>query len=335
MAGFGLVCLGEAVVDFTERGASDTGQALFERNPGGAPANVAVAAARLGLAADFVGKVGADAHGRFLRRSLEEAGVGTRWLAEDEGAFTTLAFVELDPATGERSFSFARKPGADTRLSPGEVPLGRIRSCRALHLGSLSLTDEPSRSSALLAARAAKGAGALVSFDPNYRASLWRGAARARERMEPLLGTADLVKVDLAEARLVCGEDDPARAARALVGRGALLAAVTLGGEGAVLASRSASVRVGAAPCRPRDTTGAGDAFWGALLAWALSGQAAPADLGGLGRDALLQCARYASAAAACCVERRGAIPAMPGPADVERRLALWDKPGGQVATRV
>ena len=152
-----LVALGEVLIDFTQAGFSANGQALFERNAGGAPANVAVQAARLGMSAQFVGKVGADMHGDFLKRALQERGVDVASVAQDPDAFTTLAFVEVDPLTAERSFSFARKPGADTRLSPAEVPEWVIRDCHVLHVGSLSLTDEPARTATLHAVSVARG----------------------------------------------------------------------------------------------------------------------------------------------------------------------------------
>ena len=158
-----LVALGEVLIDFTQAGFSANGQALFERNAGGAPANVAAQAARLGMSTQFVGKVGADMHGDFLRRSLQERGVDVSSVAQDPEAFTTLAFVEVDPRTAERSFSFARKPGADTRLSPAEVPEQVIRDCHVLHVGSLSLTDEPARAATLHAVSIARQAGTLIS----------------------------------------------------------------------------------------------------------------------------------------------------------------------------
>ena len=318
-----LVALGEVLIDFTQAGFSANGQVLFERNAGGAPANVAVQAARLGMSAQFVGKVGADMHGGFLRRSLQERGVDVSSVVQDPEAFTTLAFVEVDPRTAERSFSFARKPGADTRLSPAEVPERVIRDCYVLHVGSLSLTDEPARTATLHAVSVARQAGVLVSYDPNYRASLWPSEHEAVEQMSELLSRADLVKINEDEALLLCGTGNPEAASQYILDQGAALAAVTLGSQGAFVATRAENVFVPTCPCQPRDATGAGDSFWGALLYWLVHEREVrtPSDLTALSCEELFSAGSFACAAASCCVERPGAIPAMPGKDEVLDRL--------------
>ena len=318
-----LVTLGEVLIDFTQAGFSANGQALFERNAGGAPANVAVQAARLGMSAQFVGKVGADMHGDFLKRALQERGVDVASVAQDPDAFTTLAFVEVDPLTAERSFSFARKPGSDTRLSPAEVPEWVIRDCHVLHVGSLSLTDEPARTATLHAVSVARQAGVLVSYDPNYRASLWPREHEAVEQMSALLSRADLVKINEDEALLLCGTGNPETASQYILDQGAVLAAVTLGSQGAFVATRVESVLVPSCPCQPRDATGAGDSFWGALLFQLVHEQGIrkASELAVLSREALFYAGSFACAAASCCVERPGGIPAMPGKDEVLNRL--------------
>lgn len=319
-----LVALGEVLIDFTQAGLSPNGQALFERNAGGAPANVAVQAARLGMSAQFVGKVGADMHGDFLRRSLQECGVDVSSVVQDPDAFTTLAFVEVDPRTAERSFSFARKPGADTRLFPAEVPEQAIRDCHVLHVGSLSLTDEPARAATLHAVDLARQAGALISYDPNYRVSLWPSENEAIEQMTTLLQQADLVKINEDEALLLCGTSNPETAAQYILDQGAALAAVTLGAQGALVVTQAESVLVPACPCQARDATGAGDSFWGALLFQLVheQGVRTAGDLAVLSHEALLCAGSFACAAASCCVERPGGIPAMHSKDEVLDRLA-------------
>ena len=317
-----LVALGELLVDFTQCGTSEHGGALFERNAGGAPANVLVAASKLGLATQFVGKVGADAHGRFLHRALEEQGVGCIGLVEDPDVFTTLAFVEVDSRTGERTFSFARKPGADTRLTPDEIPLRLVQGCRVLHVGSLSLTDEPARSATMCAVDAAGDAGALISYDPNYRPALWPSEQAALDEMAPMLGQADLVKLSLEEACMLCGTHELPEIAAVVTARGVSLVAVTLGADGAFLATRHAQASVPACACHAVDTTGAGDAFWGAALAWLIRERnvRTPTDVEALTCEDLAACGHFACAAAACCVELPGGIPAMPTREQVEER---------------
>lgn len=182
---FDVIALGELLIDFTPYGTSRDGRALFEQNPGGAPANVLAALSRLGQKTAFIGKVGEDMHGHLLKDTLEECGINTSGLILDPDYFTTLAFVALE--NGERSFSFARKPGADTRLRKEEVSENLLKQTRIFHCGSLSLTDEPSRSATLYAVDQAKKNGVLISYDPNYRALLWKSPQDAMEQMRSII----------------------------------------------------------------------------------------------------------------------------------------------------
>ncbi len=311
---YDIVTLGELLVDFTECGRSAAGMRLFEQNPGGAPANVACAAARLGLSTAFVGKVGNDMHGRFLRDCLLREHVDVSALFETDAAFTTLAFVSLSPG-GEREFSFARAPGADTLLSAAEIPENLLKSCRILHVGSLSLSDEPARAATFHAVRTAKKNGALISYDPNYRAPLWPGEDAARLQMRALLPLADIVKLSDSETELLTGEREPAAAAAALIAGGARCAAVTLGANGALIRTDKFSALSAACAGPVIDTTGAGDTFFAALL-YRLLDSGLPDSA-----DALADCGRFANAAAALRVGRRGAIPAMPTLAEVRQLL--------------
>ena len=146
MKSFDVTALGEILIDFTESGLSQNGMRLFEQNPGGAPANVLSAVSHLGGTTAFIGKVGADMHGEFLRETIKKCGIDTRGLVQTNEGFTTLTFVALHD--GERSFSFARKPGADTLLTKEEVDYERIKESRIFHIGSLSLTAEPIKAQA-------------------------------------------------------------------------------------------------------------------------------------------------------------------------------------------
>ena len=299
---FDIVALGELLIDFTYHGRSENGMRLFEQNPGGAPANVLCAASNLGLSTAFIGKVGKDMHGDYLRRVLEEKGVDTG------GLFTTLAFVELSE-TGERKFSFARRPGADTCLCAREVKRELVEGCRIFHFGSLSLTDEPSRSATIEAVKAAKKAGAIVSYDPNYRAPLWKSEEEATEIMQSVLPFADIVKISDEEVGLITGESSPEAAAGRLFQRGISCAVVTLGRNGAYTAVRGASALVSVPDVPVVDTTGAGDAFWGGFLyRLAISGLR-PNELG---EAQLRDFTEFANAVATLCVQKRGGIPAMP-----------------------
>ena len=169
---YDIVALGELLIDFTTCGKSANGMRLFEQNPGGAVCNVLSAMAKQGDKTAFIGKIGKDMHGAFLKQSIESVGIDTRGVIEADDVFTTLAFVELSDS-GERSFSFARKPGADTCLRPDELDEALLKQTRVLHIGSLSLTNEPARSATIRAIELAKASGAMISYDPNYRAPLW------------------------------------------------------------------------------------------------------------------------------------------------------------------
>lgn len=312
------VCaLGEVLIDFTDAGMSAHGQRLFEQNPGGAPANVLVTLERLGHSTAFLGKVGRDMHGAFLRDTLEAEGVNCEGLIEDAESFTTLAFVALS-STGERSFSFARKPGADTRLTADELKRELIAGARIFHVGSLSLTDEPARSATLAALDYARACGRTISFDPNYRASLWPNPETAAEKMRSILPYAQLVKISQEETELLTGHAEPEAAASALLEGGAAVVCVTLDAKGAYVATRKGAAVVPSFACEATDTTGAGDSFWGGFLAAWLEGGSDPKYV------TLAQaqnCARFGNAVASLCVRQRGGIPSMPTRAQVQALL--------------
>lgn len=305
---FDIVALGELLIDFTYHGRSENGTRLFEQNPGGAPANVLCAASNLGLQTSFIGKVGKDMHGEFLRKVLEEKGVDTSGLISAEDVFTTLAFVELSE-TGERKFSFARKPGADTCLSAGEVKRELTEACKIFHFGSLSLTNEPSRSATIEAVKSAKKAGAIISYDPNYRAPLWNSEREAAEVMQSVLQYADIVKISDEEVGLITGESSPESAANHLFQKGISCVVVTLGSDGAYTAVKGASALVSVPNVPVVDTTGAGDAFWGGFLYQLAESGLRPNELH---EEQLQEFTEFANAVATLCVQKRGGIPAMP-----------------------
>ena len=312
-----VTALGEILIDFTPAGRSDGGQPLFEQNPGGAPANVLAQLAKCGDRTSFIGKVGDDAFGRYLVTVLRDCGIRTDGVAADPDVFTTLAFVSL-AENGERDFSFARKPGADTCLRPEELRADLIEESRVFHVGSLSLTAEPSRGTTFRALEIAKKAGCMVSYDPNYRAPLWSDEETAAEAMRSVVPYADLMKLSAEETVLLTGEQDPAKAAAELVRRGVSVVAVTLGADGALVATKEGTQTVPGFRTDAVDTTGAGDSFWGMFLHCVLESGLKPEEIP-LGKAALF--ARLANAAASLCVERRGAIPAMPSYEEARNRM--------------
>lgn len=315
-----VVALGELLIDFTESGISPGGMKLFERNPGGAVANVLAAVARLGNSAAFLGKVGDDMHGRFLKETLERAGIDITGLVMTPAFFTTLAFVAISE-TGERTFSFARKPGADTQLCVNEVDEAVVCDAKVFHIGSLSMTDEPVRSATLYAIALAKEAGADISYDPNYRASLWKDEKIAQKRMRELLPFVDVMKLSEEEIQLLTGREDTVSAARHLNELGIPCVAVTLGRNGALVSVRGETMNVAGFPLSAVDTTGAGDAFWGGFLHRMLTLKKRPSELEL--REAA-DCAVWGNATATCCVQKRGGIPAMPSLEEVLKLMQQY-----------
>jgi fructokinase len=319
MKKFDIVALGECLIDFTPAGLSPAGMQLFERNPGGAPANMLVSATNLGRSTAFIGKVGADMQGEFLRQTIENAGVDTSAMIMSGDFFTTLAFVTIDEH-GERSFAFARKPGADTQLSVEELNMDMLKNTSIFHIGSLSMTDEPARSATLAAIAAAKEAGAMISYDPNYRPLLWSSKEAAQEQMRVLLPHADMIKISDDECEIVTGYSAPAEAAEYLKAQGISCVVITLGADGAFISTDQGECTVvGYRPAAVVDTTGAGDSFWGTFLTCVSeSGK----HVKNLTLDELRVYGDFACAAASLAVEKRGAIPAMPARDSVNARCA-------------
>ncbi|MDR0445802.1 MAG: carbohydrate kinase [Oscillospiraceae bacterium] len=315
---FDITTLGELLIDFTEAGNSPSGMLMFERNPGGAVANVAAAGVRFGLKTAFIGKVGDDMHGQFLRNTLINSGVDTRNLLTDADSFTTLAFVALGEG-GEREFSFYRRHSADLRLRAEELDETLLEDTKILHVGTLSLTSEPARGATLRAVAAAKAAGATISCDVNYRDTLWDGADKFRLRSRALLRETDLLKASIEEAEVLTGESDYRRAAAALMDEYNLCAvAVTLGERGAYALTRQGDALSPAFTAAAVDTSAAGDTFWSAFLYSLLTSGVAPTDLDG---DTAAPFLTFANAAASVCVERRGAMPALPSLEEVKERM--------------
>ena len=316
---YDITTFGEILIDFTSQDINEDGQMLYARNPGGAPANVAVAASRLGAHTAFIGKAGKDMHGKFLKSVLEKENVDTKGMLLDENYFTTLAFVEVSE-TGERTFSFARKPGADTKIQKEEVDVDVLDHTHIFHVGSLSLTDQPARDTTFYAVKRAKNKGSVISYDPNYRASLWPDEKTAKKHMRSLVPYVDLMKISDEETELLTDHKDVREAAKILYDQGVKVVAVTLGSEGAYLYSKDGGCMVsGFSVKQIADTNGAGDSFWGGFL-YKIS--TSEKQLDELTQEDLKEFARFGNAVASLCVEKKGAIPAMPELAQVERRIA-------------
>ena len=311
-----ILTIGEVLIDLTQTGKDERGIPQFAANPGGAPGNFLAALGVYGCKTAFIGKVGADTFGRLLRRTMQHAGIETKGIVEDPEVFTTLAFVTFD-ASGDRSFSFARKPGADTQLRWDEVNLHLIDEARVFHFGTLSLTDEPARSTTYRTVKYAKAHGRLITFDPcdpTLREPLWKTPAAAKEQMLWSLTQSDVVKISDNEVAFLWGCSPEEGAQRLLEEFDVKLAMVTLGPDGCLLKTKQALLRTahGFAPCRKVravDTTGAGDIFGGSAVARLLELGKAPEQLT---QDDLSYIGSYALTAASLSTEHSGGIPSIP-----------------------
>jgi fructokinase len=314
-----IVCLGEVLIDMFP---AETGRRLVEVSafrpvPGGAPANAAVAAARLGARSGFSGKVGQDFFGHMLEEVLKTNNVDTRAVRFDPQARTTLVFI-AKPDENTAEFIFYRNPGADLLLRAEELDQELLRNTKCLHFGSLSLTDEPIRSASREAVRLAKSGGALVSFDVNYRPSLWPSGEEAVRQVEAILPQIDLVKLNDAELALLTGSQELERGARSLLDLGPSLCVITLGAQGSYFHSKAGGKFVPPFRVKTVDATGCGDAFIAGLLTQLVR---AGKPLPDFSSDELEGALRYANAVGALTAQTLGVIPALPTAAQVEAFL--------------
>lgn len=302
-----LICLGEILIDFM---CQETGSGLkegetFLKKAGGAPANVAAVAARLGVPAAFAGCVGVDPFGDFLVESVEHFGVDTSMVTRV--GTTTMAFVSI-MADGERDFVFARGADALYELEGHEE---RYRKAGVLHLGSATALLGGKTGAAYEQALAlAKEEGVFVSFDPNYRTDLWKGAENTFiQRSRAYAKKARFLKLSDAELTLIYGGDTLEDGLDRLFQEYQGVAAITLGSKGTYLVTPTQREIVPSIPIKPVDTTGAGDAFVGAFLAGLL--QEGPPDAVLEDFEKLKALTREANAVAAKVCTRMGAMTSL------------------------
>ncbi|MDR6227450.1 carbohydrate kinase family protein [Desmospora profundinema] len=265
-----LFTLGEALIDFipTDRDVPLTEAATFSRQAGGAPANVAAQAARLGGDARFIGKIGNDSFGDFLIRVLKDSGVDTTHVLQTGEARTSLAFVS-QVEEDENPFTFYRDPAADQLLQPEEVPGESLTNPGIFHFCSVSLSSDPVRSATRRAVDTARRHGLLISFDPNIRPPLWPSLDAAKAEIRSLLPSAHLVKVsrsELMELMDTRSDDVEAIGRRFLEQYENQLLIFTLGSQGCLFVTSEGTGMVQAPAAHSVDPTGAGDSLAGAML---------------------------------------------------------------------
>lgn len=313
-----VVALGELLIDFTCKSKDADGYPTMEAHPGGAPANFLAALAKFGADTALLGKVGNDAFGKLLIQTLQSAQIETKGIAVSDDVFTTLAFVTLDE-TGNREFSFARKPGADTQVTFEDLDLSLIDGAKVFHFGTLSLTDEPARSTTYKAVAYAKSKGKLITYDPNLRKPLWRSLDEAKEQMLWGLAQADVVKISDEEVAFLFGLGVEEGAKHILEQFGVKLVFVTCGPDGCYFQNACASGKVPSlTDIQVKDTTGAGDIFGGSAVWKLLQFGKAPDALVG---EELHQIVQFACTAAGLSTTKAGGISSVPSLQEVLARI--------------
>ena len=299
MKGYDIVALGELLIDFTPAGEN-----TFTANPGGAPANVLVMAAKAGCQTAFIGKVGKDHFGDQLIDTLAQNGVDVSAMRRSD-VHTTLAFVHLTE-NGDRSFTFCRNHSADTLLSAQELDDNMLRSCKVFHFGSLSLTDEPAMSAIIAAIKTAKQAGAMISYDPNWRPALWNNVELAKERMALPLPDVDFMKLSDNEVELLTPYSGIEEGAAWLLSQGMKLVVVTMGSKGCYYKTADMCGYLPAADVKVVDTTGSGDVFTGAMLSNLIESGF------DISKANLEKALVFGCTAGSLCATKFGGIPAIP-----------------------
>ncbi|MDY7222416.1 aminoimidazole riboside kinase [Halalkalibacterium halodurans] len=301
----GVICLGEALIDFIPM---DSTNEIYQKSPGGAPANVAVGLAKLGAKSTFVGKVGDDLLGRFLKETLTKANVNTEHMLFSKEVRTGATFVTL-AANGERSFDFYINPSADRFLEKGEIAPTLFEEHGVLHFGSISLISEPARTATRHAVSLAKKNGLMISYDPNLRLNLWEDEEQARLLITSMLGEADVLKISEEELAFITGEQTIEAGLDQLAAYNIPLVFVTLGEKGSIVSYNGIQRKIPAMAVQTVDTTGAGDAFVSAIL---FKLQEERKQVAELSIKEVEQMARFASVSGGLAAATKGAMTALP-----------------------
>ena len=308
MKKFDVTALGELLVDFTENGISAQGNTLLEANPGGAPCNVLAMLKNLGKKTAFIGKIGNDALGKMLKKTVKDQGICIDNLVEDEEIHTTLAFVHSDK-DGDRSFSFYRNPGAVLMLQWEEINVDFLVNTKIFHFGTLSMTEEEIKNVTKKAVQKAKENGVLISFDPNFRPPLWKDMEDARQQMWYGIGQCDILKISDDEILFLTGTKDIDEGiARIREKSHAKLICATMGKNGSKVYYKGKTVF--GRPFLRKDTietTGAGDTFMACVLNTVLE-----KGLEQLTQESLTEMLLFANAASSIITTRKGALKVMP-----------------------
>lgn len=312
-----VVAIGEVLIDFVQEKANDDGYPVISGHPGGAPANFLAPISKFGLKTAMISKVGNDAFGKQLVQTLKQNNISTKNIKLDDNCFTTLAFVTLDNK-GDRGFSFARKPGADTRIELKDIDLKQIDNCKVFHFGTLSLTDNPSKKTTYELVKYAKKKGKLISFDPNLREPLWNNLNDAKKQMIYGLKNADIVKISDNEVEFLFKKKAD-KAIDYLLTKypNIKLLYVTCGANGCYYATRNTSGYVPSMKgIKVKDTTGAGDIFGGSAMYKLLTKKK---KIEKLTSEDLIDIVKFATISAGLSTTKFGGLKSVPLIKDIEK----------------
>lgn len=311
----GIISLGEALIDFIPMTAENI---HYQKSPGGAPANVAVGAARLGSKVTFLGKVGDDSLGRFLKETLTSYGVSTEGMIFSKEARTNIVMVTLSE-NGERNFEFFINPSADQMLEQKELNKALFEDHKILHFGSISMIQEPVKQATKFAVELAREKGMIVSFDPNLRPALWPSQEQAKQTIISMLNQVDLLKISEEELEFITGESNIEAGIEKMGDYQVPLMLVTFGGEGSYVVKNGEYVQVPAMKVDAIDTTGAGDAYVSGILH---SLNETDKTLEELTLEQVKQMAEFASVSGGLAASNKGAMTALPTSEQVKDYLS-------------
>ena len=313
-----VICLGEVLVDMFSTGVGKPLEKApgFLPVPGGAPANVAIGLAKLGVDSALISKIGDDPFGRLLRSVILQNRVDISQLKVDRESRTTLAFISTRE-DGERDFCFYRNPGADMMLSAEEISEGFIKTARVFHYGSISMISDPSYSATLKALEYAKKYGLVISYDPNVRLSLWDSENQVKQRIIEGLHNSDLVKLNNDELEFITGISDIKQGSDILLKYGPEMVVVTQGDKGSFFNNGRTCSFIESYKVHTIDTTGCGDSFTSAILAKFLQKIKQGKDPFDLDCEEMEDILRFANAAGALTATKKGVIPSLPTQEDL------------------
>lgn len=323
-----VLCLGEILVDWvcTTVGAELPDAVQFTKAPGGAPANTAVGLARQGIKTGFIGRVSKDAFGEWLKAVLSDNHIDVSMTIEDSQAQTRMAYV-VTMANGDRKLAeFSRISCADTLLRAEDLDPEQFAKASILHFGSISLIEEPAKSTTERAVQMAKDNGMLVSYDPNVRLSLWQSESACRDAILKTLHWGDIVKINEDELKFLTGSREHEEADKLRKENNIGLMIVTLDSRGAYISTAAGSKVVPGFSVKLVEATGAGDGFnagvLGGLLAHVKEAKVRRSALDALSLDQMLEIIHRANAIGALACTKPGAIPALPTKAELDAFLA-------------